>query len=96
LLEYAFNTDPTKPSNTNRPAVTIDPNYISLTYTKFLGATALTYTVEESTDLVSWVVSSPTNAILSDNGVTQLIKAQVRRLDAGAHGKLFLRLRVTQ
>jgi hypothetical protein len=96
LLEYAFNTDPTKSSSTNRPAVTIDPNYVSLTYTKFLGATALTYTVEESTDLVSWIVSSPTNAILSDNGVTQLIKAQVSGADAGPGGKLFLRLRVTQ
>ncbi|MEY2539884.1 MAG: hypothetical protein QOG67_3624 [Verrucomicrobiota bacterium] len=96
LLEYAFNTDPTGPSSAAPPSTSIDSNYLAITYTKFLGATTLTYTVEESIDLVNWVVSSPTNVILFDNGVTQLLKAQVPRSDAGTGGKLFLRLRVTQ
>jgi hypothetical protein len=36
------------------------------------------------------------NQTLSDNGFVQVIKAQVARSNAGAGGKLFLRLRVTQ
>lgn len=94
-MEYAFNTDPTKPSTTNRPVASIDSVYLSLTYTKLLGATDLTFTIEQSTDLVSWTTVSSVNQVVSDNGILQVIKAQVPRSNAGANGKLFLRLRVS-
>jgi hypothetical protein len=73
----------------------IDATNISLTYTKVLAATDLTYTIEQSTDLTTWQTVTPTNQILSDNGIVQVIKAQVPRSNAGPGGKLFLRLRVT-
>jgi hypothetical protein len=96
LLEYALGADPSTSSSTALPAVSLDSNSLSLTYTKYVGATGVVYTVEESTDLVNWITGSPTNTIVFDNGVTQSIKAQVPRTDAGLAGKLFLRLRVTQ
>ena len=89
------------PRERERPAQTVvigslDPNYLSLTYTKVLAATDLTYTVEESTDMQQWSTVAPINVILADDGFVQLIKAQVPRSDAGAGGKLFLRLRVSR
>ncbi len=95
LLEYAFNADPNNPSSTNRPTVSLDPTYLSLTYTKVLSATDLTYSLEQSTTLGHWGSVTPVNQILTDNGFVQTIKAQVPRTNAAA-GKLFLRLRVTQ
>jgi hypothetical protein len=92
LLEYAFNLDPKSPSTTNRPSSAIDSTYFSLIYTKVLGATDLTYSIEQSTDLMNWSVVSPTNEILDDNGVTELIKAKIA---IGGATKLFLRLRVS-
>ena len=80
LLEYAFNLNPTTGTQGSRPFAFVDPanpNYLDLVYTKFLGATDLTFTVEESTDLKSWSTASPTNVVLSDNGVLQVIKAEV-------------------
>ena len=95
LIEYACNLDPTKPSSTNRPYVVIDSTYLSLIYTKNLRATDLTYSVEQSIDLVGWMPSSPSNVILADDGVTQTIQAQVLRSNAGSGGKLFLQLQVS-
>lgn len=57
-----------------------------------LGATDLTYTVEQSSNLTLWTTASPVNEILADNGVTQLVKAKVAINGAT---KLFLRLRVS-
>ncbi len=95
LLEYAFNADPTNPLSSNRPITSLDPTYLSLTYTKILSATDLTYTVEQSTTLGQWDVVAPVNQILTDNGFVQTIKAQVPRTNA-LNGNLFLRLHVTQ
>ncbi len=95
LLEYAFNLDPTQPSTTNRPYTVQDSTYLSLIYVKVLAATDLTYAVEQSLDLQGWSTVTPVNVVLSDDGVTQLIKAQVPLSNAGAGGKLFLHLSVT-
>jgi N-acetylneuraminic acid mutarotase len=94
LLEYGLNSDPTIPSGTP-PYSTLDPTYLSLTYTKALAATDLTYTIEESTNLIQWSPVTPVNQILTDDGFTQTIKAQVPKSDAGSGGKLYLRLRVS-
>jgi hypothetical protein len=95
LLEYAFNTDPNSAASISRPTVALDSSYLSLTYVKTLAATDLTYTIQESTNLTQWTPVTPVNEILSDNGITQTIKAKVPRSDAGLGGRLFLRLQVT-
>jgi autotransporter-associated beta strand protein len=93
LLEYAFNTNPTQASTGNRPYPITDTNYLSIVYTKYLFAPDLTYTVEGSIDLTNWLVESPINQILSDDGVTQVIQAQVQI--TSPNQPLFLRLRVS-
>jgi hypothetical protein len=95
LLEYAFNSDPNNAASNNAPTVSLDATNLSITYTKVLGATDLTYSVEQSTNLVQWQAVTPTNQILFDNGTVQTIKANVPRSNAGSGGKLFLKVRVT-
>ena len=92
LVEYAFHFNPRQPSNLNRPYTVVDPNYISLIYPKAISATDLTYTIEASSDLLNWAAVIPANVILSDDGITQIVKAQVP-LIAGQPS--FLRLRVS-
>lgn len=70
----------------------LDSTYFSIIYPKALAATALTFTIEQSSDLVTWSVVSPTNVILADDGVTQTVKAQV---PINGATKMFLRLRVS-
>jgi fibronectin-binding autotransporter adhesin len=94
-LEYALNADPNNAASANLPTVTLDPTDLSLTYTKVLSATDLTYSIEQSTTVGQWGTVTPVNQILSDNGFLQVIKAHVPRTNA-AGGKLFLRLSVTQ
>ena len=74
----------------------MDATSFSITYTKMLAATDLTYTVEESTNLVQWSSVTPVNQIMADDGYAQTIKAQVPRSDAGSGNRLFLRLRVSR
>ena len=92
LFEYSSNSDPRTASATNTPIVTLDPSYLSLTYTKVLAAEDLTYTVEESIDLINWSPAASIDQILLDDGVTQIIRANV--LIDGAD-RLFLRLGVS-
>ncbi len=92
LLEYAFHFNPRQVSNLNRPYTVVDPNYISLVYPKAIAATDLTYTVEASSDLLNWAAVIPVNVILSDDGITQIVKAQVPLVGGQPS---FLRLRVS-
>jgi hypothetical protein len=95
LLEYAFNSNPNSAASSNVPTVALDATFLSITYTKVLGATDLTYSIEQSTNLMQWQAVTPTNQILFDNGIIQTIKAKVPRSNAGSGGKLFLKVRVT-
>jgi hypothetical protein len=70
-----------------------DAAFVSLVYPQSNSATDLTYTVEQSANLVDWTVATPTNEILSDDGATKVIKAQVPINNAP---KLFLRLPVSR
>ena len=95
LFEYATNLNPTQFSGDNRPVPGFDSNYYWLIYTKVLAATDLTYGIEQVTNLAQqWSSVTPLNEILSDDGVTQTIKAKVPRSNA-VNGKLFLRLRLS-
>ncbi len=92
LLEYAFHGDPKQPSATDRPYSGKDATYFSLIYTRALAPTDLTYTIEQSSDLLTWFAVTPLNVILADNGITQTVKAQVPIMGAN---KMSLRLRVS-
>ncbi|MEY2484503.1 MAG: hypothetical protein QOH39_151 [Verrucomicrobiota bacterium] len=64
LLEYALQLDPTTADTSDLPAVTArgyltksnkTVNYLSMTFTRSSVATDLTYTVQASSDLTTWV-----------------------------------------
>ena len=92
LMEYALHLDPTRPSSAGSPYLEKSPASLSLIYTKVIGATDLIYAVEKSSDLIKWAPASPVDLILSDDGVTQTIRAQVPTLGVA---RMDLRLRVS-
>jgi hypothetical protein len=95
LLEWATNLNPTTSSTS--PAV-LAPNGAGLEFTYPRSVTALNagavFNVEWSDTLPggSWSTAGVIQAILSDNGTVQQVKAT---LPAGSGGKRFVRLRVT-
>jgi hypothetical protein len=93
LLEYAFNLDPLVSDRSGAPQFTASPSSVALTYTKIVAATDLSYVVEKSTDLVTWIMASATDEILYDDGLTQIVRSTV---NANGNPHLFLRLRVTR
>ncbi|MDB6147834.1 MAG: hypothetical protein JWO45_1498, partial [Spartobacteria bacterium] len=75
------------------PQVGRNGNSLTFTYTKLVvPPTALTYTIEESKDLISWSTSATQGDVISDTGEFQTIKAE---LNPGMPPRLFARLRVT-
>jgi hypothetical protein len=69
-------------------------NLLTVTYSRLIApASDIGYVVEQSTDLVSWSVASPTEEIVSSNPDIEVVKATV---DPGASPTLFLRVRVTR
>lgn len=76
------------------PAVTHSGNLLSLTYTKFdVPPSDLAYTIEQSSDLISWIAATPTDEIVSSSGSVQTVRSTV---NAGSANRLFLRLRLTR
>jgi hypothetical protein len=92
LLERGFNLNPLLSSAYPALDAALGANYLSVIYTKVVGAADLTYSIEKSADLTQWSLASPTNLILSDNGVTQTIEARVPVTPPST--KLFLQVRV--
>jgi hypothetical protein len=71
------------------PQVQREGNFLALTYTRLVvPASDLTYTVEQSIDLVSWEPASTMDEVVSTNGSTEVIKSKV----AISTDRLFLRL----
>ena len=93
LLEYATNTDPALASSVARPTFTLEPPDATLTYRRQLAATDITFSIEQATMLTAWSAVTPTEQILSDDGLTRVIKAKVPT--GGATMKM-LRLKVTR
>ncbi len=91
LLEYALNLDPKKPQGAAISSPQIANGSLILTYTKIIDASDLTYTIDETSDFISWTPSDVTNEILADDGRIQIIKATVPIGNAQAK---FLRLRI--
>jgi hypothetical protein len=60
------------------PRVGREGNFITLTYTRLtFPQTDVVYTVEKSTNLVSWEPVSTTDEIVSTNASVQIVKAKV-------------------
>jgi len=101
LLEYAFETNPSSASASDAylPAVTIgSSSYLEFTYQKNLSASDLTYTLQSSTDLVSWnqVVSDPANVTQTSLPGTNLQEIKVKVPTSTTPSRLFLRIQVTK
>jgi hypothetical protein len=92
LLKYAFAENPLMANAVDVPMVSASNGNLILSYRRNDTATDLTYTVQQSSDLVNWTAANPNTAILSDNGVYQIIQASVPENGAAA---LMLRLIVT-
>jgi hypothetical protein len=76
------------------PQVGREGNFLTLTYWKLMvPVTDLTYTVEESDDLVSWSTATTQDEIVATTGDLEMVKAKI---DIGSSTHLFARLRVTR
>jgi alpha-L-arabinofuranosidase len=93
LLKYALNLDPLTPGDAGLPTVASNGKCLSLTYTQVLSATDITYTVEQSTDLINWSTANAQDEVIATNNGVQTIKASVAM---GTNNPLFLRLRVAR
>jgi len=99
LTKYALGLCPTTASTTvtdgtnpGLPLVTTDEKTLSITYQKDTLKTDIVYTVETSTDLVTWNTGVGTDETLSTNGTVQTIKSSIPR----SSGRMFMRLSVTK
>lgn len=91
LLEYAMNTDPLVASA--QPVIGMEPGFLTITYRRNLVANDVTYTIMEATTPSAWSVATVTEQILSDDGTTRVIKANV---PVNRAPQKFLRLRVAK
>ena len=92
LLKYALGLSPLVATAGAAPVMGLSNGALTLTYTKALAATDLTYSVEWSTDLTTWSPIGVTEQLLGGNTVTQQIRATAPLAPAAAK---FLRLHVT-
>jgi len=93
LLEYALHSNPAASDVTRLPTVAVEGSNLTLTYFKVTTATDIQYSVEKSTDLITWTDANPTNQIVATQGNVQTVKALVA---INGSSRLFLRLRITR
>jgi sugar lactone lactonase YvrE len=92
LFKYAHLLNPNISSQAGLPVVGVSGGALTLTYTKVLSATDLTYTVEWSTDLVGWSTVGVSEVFVSGDATTELIRASV---PVAGDPKKFIRLHLT-
>ena len=92
LQKYAFQLDPHVNSRDGLPFPGFNDDSFTITYTKVLAATDLVYTVQWSTDLLTWSSAGITEEVISDDGVTQLVRASA---SIGTGERMFLRISLT-
>ena len=100
LLEYALNGSPMQLSIADLPSVALVDNAgddnLTLTYKVRNAATDLTYSVQWSTDLLTWDTTNiieDTNVPTGD-GITNTVTSRWNQDLTAVGGKAFLRLRV--
>jgi hypothetical protein len=99
LLEYALHLDPNAADTGGLPTPQIDPacGCLALTYTKVISAIDLSYTAEATSDPGGpWSTNGITMAVITDNGVTQTIKASDAANPLTATIQRFMHLKVTR
>jgi beta-glucanase (GH16 family)/regulation of enolase protein 1 (concanavalin A-like superfamily) len=91
LTEWALGLSATQPGNL--PASVVNAGgTLDFTYSRSKNATGVTIKVEWSDDLSFWSTTGVTGLILSDNGITQQVKASV----AGGGRSRFVRLKISK
>ncbi|HUJ10216.1 MAG TPA: hypothetical protein VL171_09335 [Verrucomicrobiae bacterium] len=98
LLEYAFSLNPNSPDETGLLTPQIDPNCdcLTLTYTKVLGATDLTYTPEVAADPGGpWSTNGVAEIVTDANTTAQKIRVSDIGFPVTSATNRFIRLRVT-
>jgi len=106
-LEYALGMDPNTASPSGRPVLALDAGgFLTLTFSRPVGVTDLTYRVEVSGDLTIWDTGSTYSAtgdVLSNEFTTQLSRTTVNGVETivvrdnqtTTAGRRFMRLKVT-
>ena len=103
LLKYALGLNPKVNGVASLPTPgttsTGGKNYLTLTYTRLVAATDLTYTVEVSGDLATWTSGASSTAVVSTvnntDGKTQTVVVRDLTAQTGT-ARRFLHLKVTQ
>ena len=98
LLEYAFGQSPTQASSNAAPVLSTQSGALALTYTRRNDVTDLTYTVEVSADLKTWVsgdVYTQEIAVTPLDGLRDRVTVKDRTL-LGPGVRRFMRVRVLQ
>lgn len=102
LMKYALNLNPKVNGAAGLPKVSMTTTggqiYLTLTYTKVLAATDLTYTPEVSGDLQAWAAGSSLVTVSATNnadGTTQTVVVRDATAASGT-GRRFIHLKVTQ
>jgi len=100
LTKYALDLDPHQfgslPTDgvlPGLPAFAMEPGALTLRFLKHTGKADLTYAVETSPDLSTWVTTEATTAIQASSGTVLTLKATV---PMGTDPKKFARLKITR
>ena len=75
LLEYGFNTNPL--ATDTAPSLAFDGPDLVLIYRRNLAATDVTFDIRATGDFATWSDAAETESILSDDGFTRVIRAQL-------------------
>jgi hypothetical protein len=99
LLEYALNLNPNVPSASGLPTPQLNPTCgcLTLTYTRVIAATDLTYTPEAASSPGGpWNTNGITQAVLASDAVTQTIQASDAANPIATATNRFMHLKVTR
>jgi|GEM_PF-1233905 len=94
LLEYALGLNPKLPERSNKlPALAgADASAWTYTYTRPILRSAASYSVEVSTDLVTWNAAGVAHTLVANTDATETWQATYPR---GADSKVFFRLKIS-
>ena len=99
LLEYALNLDPNVAGAAGLPTAQTDPGCgcLTLTYTKVISATDLTYSPEAASEPGGpWSTNGITQSLIASSAVTQTIQASDTLFPFATNTKRFMHLKVTR
>ena len=91
LVDYALSLNAADPAGPGAPTLVKEPGAFSIVYRKLVIANGPQYTVQKSSDALSWTAVAPSETVLAVNGNVQTIKAQVPASGA----RLFLRVQIS-